>query len=965
MNPERWQQVCEVLAAAVALPANERAGYLNKACGQDVELRQEVESLLDSHEEAASQFLNFPAADVTSALGKSSSRIGSRIGVYQIEEEIGRGGMGEVYRAVRADGQYKKEVAIKLVRGGHDSAAVFERFLHERQILASLDHPNIARLFDGGTTQEGIPYLVMELVEGTAIDQYCEKHNLDVDGRLRLFTQGCAAVQYAHQRLVIHRDIKPSNILVTAEGVPKLLDFGIAKLLDSAAGPETTLPGAMTPEYASPEQVRGEPITTATDVYSLGVVLYRLLTGLSPYPRGARTPLEFARVICEAEPTKPSSAAHTWMSRNTHSPLYDANAQQKRRVSSARQFRKLKGDLDNIVLKALRKEPSLRYASVEQFAEDIRRHIEGLPVTAARGSWTYRTKKFVRRHKLGMTTVAVLLAAIGAGVAATVRESRIAAANQRRAEQRFSEVRKLADSLMYEIHGSVESLPGAARARQLIVQRSQEYLDSLAKEASGDISLQRELAAAYDRLGTLQGSSYESSIGDAEAARKSLQKATMIREAIAVADPNNSQDQIALARAYELLGRAQWLSPGGSREGQQSLERAVTIAETQAREHSRDPGVLQVLAQGYQYIGDLQGGSGLRGGTSALSEALRNHLKALLLLKEIAEGSSEDPEKRYLLARAAISVGDDYLRTAEVTQALDYYQQAEKIVEPLANHANNAKYSRGLAICLTRIGDAQLMSGRAHQALVQYRKEEEVLRPLAALDPHDMVAQLTLVTSEGDIGHALVESGRVREGTVALRQAMADTLRVTQEANDSYAHALLASTYGLLGEALELGNDINSALSRYQHALDLYAIAVVADPGDLEDAVNTVIMRNHIGRAYLRTGDPKTAAQQYEIARVSAENLLNDSPGNIEVLYALADTYAGLGDLKMAGAKSSGRSGKTAAFREANAWFEKSLGVWQRIPHRGPVSPNGFEAGDPRDVARHAKLAAESASGRS
>jgi len=308
MNPERWQQVREVLAAAVALPADERAAYLNKACGQDAELRSEVDSLLDSHDEAASQFLNVPAADVKNALGKPSSRIGSRIGVYQIEEEIGRGGMGEVYRAIRADGQYTKEVAIKLVRGGYDSAAVLERFLHERQILASLDHPNIARLFDGGTTEEGVPYLVMELVEGTAIDQYCEKHNLDVNDRLRLFTQVCAAVQYAHQRLVIHRDIKPSNILVTADRVPKLLDFGIAKLLDSTAGHETTLLGAMTPEYASPEQVRGEPITTATDVYSLGVVLYRLLTGVSPYPQSARTPLEFARIICEVEPTKPSSA---------------------------------------------------------------------------------------------------------------------------------------------------------------------------------------------------------------------------------------------------------------------------------------------------------------------------------------------------------------------------------------------------------------------------------------------------------------------------------------------------------------------------------------------------------------------------------------------------------------------------------------------------------------------------------
>ena len=313
MNSDRWQQVRAILDGAIALSAAERLAYVERCCANDDELRGEVESLLDSHEQAGSIFLNSPAVDLKAALAESaskSSRIGHRIGVYQIVEEIGHGGMGEVFRAVRADGQYEKEVAIKLVRGGYDTAVVHEHFLHERQILASLDHPNIARLYDGGTTEEGVPYLVMELIQGTPIDEYCDEHDLSVDDRLRLFTQVCAAVQYAHQRLVIHRDIKPSNILVTPEGVPKLLDFGIAKILDPAvAGKETTQFRAMTPEYASPEQVRGEPITTATDVYSLGVVLYRLLTGRSPYPESTRTPLEFARIVCEMDPAKPSSAA--------------------------------------------------------------------------------------------------------------------------------------------------------------------------------------------------------------------------------------------------------------------------------------------------------------------------------------------------------------------------------------------------------------------------------------------------------------------------------------------------------------------------------------------------------------------------------------------------------------------------------------------------------------------------------
>ena len=311
MKAERWQQVREILDSAIALPPAERSAYFERVCGPDQELRSEVESLLRAHDDAGSVFLNTPAADLKSVLSDSTPRpswIGRRIGVYQIEAEIGHGGMGEVYRAIRADGQFKKNVAIKMVRGGYDTAAVLERFLHERQILASLDHPNIARLYDGGTTEDGIPYLVMELIEGTPIDAYCEARNLSVNERLKLFTQVCAAVQYAHQRLVIHRDIKPGNILVTSDGIPKLLDFGIAKLLDPTGGGETTMLPALTPEYASPEQIKGEPITTSTDVYSLGVVLYRLLTGRSPYPANTRSPLDFARVICELEPTKPSSA---------------------------------------------------------------------------------------------------------------------------------------------------------------------------------------------------------------------------------------------------------------------------------------------------------------------------------------------------------------------------------------------------------------------------------------------------------------------------------------------------------------------------------------------------------------------------------------------------------------------------------------------------------------------------------
>ena len=398
VTPERWQQVKHALDEAIALDAASRRPYLERIGCTDPELGSEVETLLKHHLQAASGFLMQPVVDgrTRSQANPIRSRIGGRVGVYQLVEEIGQGGMGSVYRAARADGQYEKQVALKLVRSGYDTASVLERFRHERQILASLDHPNIAHLLDGGTTEDGIPYLVMELIEGIPVDEYCNLHSLSIRQRLEIFRQVCSAVQYAHQRLVIHRDIKPGNILVTSAGTPKLLDFGIAKIFDPTNASEATMLHPLTPEYASPEQIRGEPITTASDVYSLGVVLYRLLTGESPYRIETRSPAELARAITDTEPLRPSTVVARSESAST-SPSFS-----NREGSRAKLRRRLLGDLDNIALMALRKEAQRRYGSVEQLAEDIRRYLEGLPVVARRGSWSYRAGKFVRRHKAAM-----------------------------------------------------------------------------------------------------------------------------------------------------------------------------------------------------------------------------------------------------------------------------------------------------------------------------------------------------------------------------------------------------------------------------------------------------------------------------------------------------------------------------------------------------------------------------------
>jgi serine/threonine protein kinase/TolB-like protein/Tfp pilus assembly protein PilF len=390
VTPDRWNQVKTILEAVLGQPTGERVAFLAGACGGDDALRAEVESLLAS-DERASRFMPTAALqDALQRLPEAPTRVltGVRVGAYRIVSEIARGGMGAVYLAEREDGEYHKQVAIKLVKDGGDSESVVRRFRQERQILAELEHPNIARLLDGGRTDDGLPYFVMEHVEGMPIDAYCEAGNLSVAQRLDLFRTVCSAVGHAHAKLVVHRDLKPSNILVSSGGTPKLLDFGIAKLLNPAPGSERTVTGArlMTPDYASPEQICGAAVTPASDIYSLGVVLYRLLAGRGPYRVTSDLPHELVRAICEEDPRPPSA----WASPTVR--------------------KELAGDLDAIVLKALRKEPPSRYASVEELSEDIGRYREGRPVTARTGGLAYRWRRFIGRNRAATLMAAAMVA---------------------------------------------------------------------------------------------------------------------------------------------------------------------------------------------------------------------------------------------------------------------------------------------------------------------------------------------------------------------------------------------------------------------------------------------------------------------------------------------------------------------------------------------------------------------------
>src|SRR6202167_6070054 len=418
---EKWGQVKELFALALERDPKERSDFLREAWAADDPLRTEIESLLSSFDGATTFLEDCPAADLVS--GQSRAMAGRRVGAYRIVHEIGRGGMAVVYLGERDDQNYRKQVAIKMVKPGIDTEQILHRFRNERQTLATLDHSNIVKLLDGGSSEDGSPYLVMEYVEGPPIDHYCDENKLSIDGRLRLFCEVCSAVQYAHEKLVIHRDLKPSNILIASGGVPRLLDFGIAKLLnpDCFQTPLVTRTDwrPMAPEHASPEQIRGQAVSTATDVYSLGVLLFELLSGHRPFHSVGQSLLEMERIVCETDPEKPSVVIRRTGQKTSHeggppTAITPESVSQQRGLQPAELERRLRGDLDTIAMKALRKEPERRYASVAEFSEDIGRYLTGMPVKARKSTIAYRGGRFLQRHKESLAAALVMLALVAA-----------------------------------------------------------------------------------------------------------------------------------------------------------------------------------------------------------------------------------------------------------------------------------------------------------------------------------------------------------------------------------------------------------------------------------------------------------------------------------------------------------------------------------------------------------------------
>ncbi len=938
MTPERWEKIKDVLANALELAPPERTGYLDKSCAGDDLLRHDVEALLQREQKAGADFLSQTslAATVAALLPEEKNPwIGRRVGAYQIVEQIGAGGMGEVYRAYRADDQYRKQVALKVVRAGQDSGLVLSRFKNERQILAGLEHPNIARLLDGGTTDDGLPYFVMELIEGQRLNEYCHSHKLTTAERLKLFLQVCSAVQYAHQRLIIHRDLKPGNILVTADGTPKLLDFGIAKLLDTdpstqIAEPTMSMVRLLTTSYASPEQIRGETLTTVSDVYSLGVILYELLSGQHPYRTEGTAPHEVARAVCEFEPEKPSAVGDG---------------------SSNKSHRDLRGDLDNIVLMALRKEPSRRYSSTEHLAADIQRHLDHLPVLARKDTASYRLSKFVSRHKLGVVASAIVTISIVSGLAIALHEAHVAreqadlAKTQgMRAERRFNDVRKLAHSLMFDIHDRIQDLPGSAPARELLLKNATEYLDSLASEAGNEASLLRDLATGYERIGDLQGHYGYANLGDTRGGLVNYEKALNIRARLAALPAAGLDDQLELAACYRRVAY-QRLSVGDTSLAFEYIQRAVAAVDKLAEAKPASEDVLYEQGFVYEIRGHIEGGNWSAVDLGNIQNARDDYRRAVEIDEVMLKPNPSSRSSNLALINDLVYFGNTLRALGENEGAASNYRRALEINERLVAREDIPSTRRMLGAVKDRIAWLYEADGKWEDALRYRRDLVQIYQKLSDADPSNVLAKQDLGNVYVDLGRVLANRGQLKQALTWMNRGIEfnETVQTHNPAN-AEQRGILAQLYVNRGDALANARKTGEAVRDYQKALDIYTALFALSATNVHAQINMAVCESRLGSIYAKMGRAESAIQAYNraLAITHADNVKRLS--NPETTFIDDQAYSQLIDLYVKRSSSQGIKNDLAVeyAKRAEDARNQIIDIRKRELHKTLVSPYFF-----------------------
>lgn len=855
LTPDRWERLDELFNAAIGLSDIERAALVAREMARDPDLGRQLAGMLE-HATTAGERIAGAVGAVAGTVDGADEWIGRHFGPYRIVREIARGGMGIVFEAVRDDEEYDKRVALKVAPWWRDRPALKERFKQERQILAALEHPRIARLLDGGTS-DGVPYFVMELVEGVSITEYCAEHQLDTVQRIELFRRVSAAVAFAHEHLIVHRDLKPGNILVAADGQPKLLDFGIAKILAQRADEEQTLTGesAWTPGYTSPEQVRGRPVTVRTDVYALGLILYELLTGARAQSGDTSSPLALDRSICEVEPLAPS-------------------AQAALRADTAL-ARRLRGDLDTIVQTAIQKEPAKRYESVAALSEDLRRHLAGHPIVARPSTLTYRAGKLLRRHRVVAAATLLLAITMAAGFGATLYQAR-------RAERRFQQVRSLANTFVFDVHDRIEELPGSTEARLAIVQTALTYLESLRGDIGDDKGLALELAAAYEKIGNVQGNPLRTNLGDTTGALASLTRAADLLQPFAAGGDRGARLQLSSV----LLRLATVTRAKGDRQGAASYYDAAT--RTAEDLLSASPDDRETLALAGEIHSEV----------SRVEFALRNYhaaetasLRTMELAQRLVDLDPSSREYQNNLASAHNALGAARIPAGRLAEAADSYRASVAIRERLvADDPNNTSFQRNLLVTYGSLGDVLGYRlgenlGDLQGAQAAYTRAVELATAARAKDPVDRRVLFDLANVRVRLGSLLVDDGKPVGAVEQLEESarLIGSLLEQEPNTDRYVNVAIVVDRRL-GVAFALMKRPGEAIEHLIKAREA-ATRLLAGPNGPGARQQLLMATAKLALLYAEAGDPRGSAfAELTAAELSARPI--EAPGVEAVVRA-------------------------------------------------------------------------------
>lgn len=899
MTPERLSAVETIFVRALDVPREARAAFLGEACGGDTQLRADVERLLKEDESGGTWFTEVVPAEAGRLLTEAPVGPGTVLGSYCVERLIGSGGMGAVYLARRADEQYEKRVAVKVLRGGFTGITARGLFLRERQILAELDHAYIARLLDGGTLGNGQPYLVLDYVEGLPLTEYAARNGCSLDERVALFLKVCEGVSYAHQNLIVHRDLKPANILVTADGLPKLLDFGIAKLLGAQGGSAllTQLPGAMmTPQYASPEQLRGTAITTATDVYSLGVILYELITGKRPYELDDLPMTAVVQKVVEEPVERPG-----------------------------RRGVRVPADLDNIILKALEKDPARRYRSADQLADDLRRFQKGLPVEARGSSVAYRAGKFVRRHWVPVGA-AVAIAASLVALSIQSRSNAMEEAKLRaEAERRFTQVRQLANKFLFEFHDAIQMLPGATPARRLVVKTAIEYLDGLTRDKPSDTALLAEVATAYERIGDVQGNSYIANLGDTAGALASYQKALEMRRKVPLASPLAWRDLIS---SHIKLGDMA-AQQGDTATSRRYYTEAIALAG-KAPGRGEDRLLVDINAKALLRRADHHEKLNQSGPSLADLESARRLIEKL---QSMNPGNARYYNDLSIVWNKISRLRHDRGDPAGYIEARRKgLEQAERAVSV---DGDNQLFLRAKYISHMGLADALAMpaAGKQRDLKEAYRQLEMALAAAGTIrkaDPENTQANtdLALVWSQIGLWHEDMEQWP--KAVEAHRKAVAVVEQVERRNPSSVEfRKMLARHRHRLGATLAELPDYTASLKEMRAALAVTQSLAAADPSDRVLIISQLEAWRDIGEVERLAGRPAASIKPNLEAVRMLEGLIRDDPGNGNLPNHISPIFQQLGK------SYSDWARKTADAAERRARWQASLEWWEKARKAG------------------------------